>query len=171
MSIRSILPAWALLLMLGCSYAISPQITDTADRSIPFAKMSVDPSDYAGKTVILGGEIIETRNIRSGTIIEIRQKELDVWGKPRRTKRSGGVFLVLHQAQLDPLIYAAGREITVAGEVLRPEKSGLAADLSGDLLLRSREMKLWPLERLTTDKPQWLDPLNDPRSRQGTLGY
>jgi len=159
------------LVIQGCSYAISPQIRDSADRSIPYEKLSADPHAYAGRTVILGGEIIDTRNTRSGTIIDVRQKELDLWGKPRRTNRSGGVFLVLHRAQLDPLIYAAGREITVAGEVTRADKAGTGQDLSGYLILRSRELKLWPSERLTSDKPQWLDPLYDRQSPQSHPGY
>jgi len=160
MSTRTLLAAAVFLVIQGCSYAISPQIRDSADRSIPYEKLSADPHAYAGRTVILGGEIID-----------VRQKELDLWGKPRRTNRSGGVFLVLHRAQLDPLIYAAGREITVAGEVTRADKAGTGQDLSGYLILRSRELKLWPSERLTSDKPQWLDPLYDRQSPQSHPGY
>jgi outer membrane lipoprotein len=170
MHIRTLLLG-TLLLMQGCSYAISPQTAAQADRTIPFAKLSADPTDYAGKLVILGGEIVETRTMKSGSVIEVRQKELDYWGRPRRTKRSGGVFIVLHRAQLDPMVYAAGREVTVAGEVAGAGERGAGPDLAGHLVLQSKELKLWPLERLTSDKPQWLDPLYDPRSPKASQGY
>ena len=165
MQIRSILLG-ALLLLQGCSYAISPQTASQADRTIPFAKLSADPADYAGKLVILGGEIVETRTEKGGSVIEVRQKDLDYWGKPRRTTSSGGILVILHRARLDPMTYAPEREVTVAGEVVRG-----SAELAGHLVLQSKELKLWPRERLTSDKPKWLDPLYDPRSSQGGREY
>lgn len=156
-----------ILLLQGCTYAISSAVTSRADRTVPYEKLDADPTAFAGKIVILGGVIAQVQSVRSGTLVAIDQKELDYWGKPRRTDRSGGRFLVLHHAYLDPMIYAAGREITVAGEVSAKEQPGLGDDASTYLLLLSREMKLWPLERFTSDKPQWLDPLYDPRSSQG----
>ena len=171
MQIRTIFLLGALLVTQGCSYAISSQTTAQADRSIPFTKLSAEPADYAGKLVILGGEIVGTRTTKGGSVIEVRQKELDYWGKPRRTNRSGGIFVILHRAQLDPMVYAPERELTVAGEVVRGGEGSVGADLAGHLVLQSKELKLWPRERLTSDKPQWLDPLHDPRSSQGTRGY
>jgi outer membrane lipoprotein len=170
MRIRTLLLG-ALLLMQGCSYAISPQTASHADRTIPFAKLSAEPADYAGKIVILGGEIVETRTVKGGSVIEVRQKDLDYWGKPRRTNRSGGIFLILHRAKLDPMVYAPERELTVAGEVVRGNAESAGADLAGHVVLQSKELKLWPRERLTSDKPQWLDPLYDPRSPQGGREY
>jgi outer membrane lipoprotein len=171
MRIRLLCLLGAALLIQGCSYAISSSLVAKADRSIPFEKLDADPQSYAGKIVILGGVIVQAQNVRNGTLIAIDQKELDFWGKPRRTDHSGGRFLVLHHAYLDPMVYASGREITVAGEVSANEQRGLGDDTSTYLLLLSREMKLWPIERLTSDKPQWLDPLYDPRSSQGRYGY
>lgn len=167
---RMILILVTLLLTQGCSHALSHQIRDTADRSIPYEKLSADPDAYAGKTVILGGEIIETRNTRNGTIVEVRQKKLDFWDKPRRTRRSSGVFLILHHARLDPLVYSMGRDITVAGEVTRARKAVTGEDLTGHLILRAREMKLWPRERRSSDTPQWLDPLYDRHAPHGSSG-
>jgi outer membrane lipoprotein len=171
MPIRTILLLGALLCAQGCSYAVSPEIKAQADRTIPFEKLSAEPRSFAGKTVILGGEIVRIQSTKSGTLIEVLQKELDYWGKPRRTERTGGRFIVSHRAMLDAMVYAPGREITVAGEVTGTEQQGLGEDVAAYPLLQSRELKLWPRERPTSDRPQWLDPLHDPRSKPGNLGY
>ncbi len=171
MQIPSILLLSLVLLAQGCSYAVSRDIAARADRTIPFPKLAAEPAAYAGRIVILGGEIADLRHVKNGTLIEVLQRELDYWDKPRRTKRSGGTFLLLHRSRLDDMLYAPGREITVAGEVsVRPRTAGDEGPMP-QLLLQVRELKLWPKERLTSDKPQWLDPLHDPRSSQGTYGY
>jgi outer membrane lipoprotein len=160
-----------LLLAQGCSYAITSSTAARADRSIPFEKLAAEPGSFDGRLVIVGGVIARTQAVKDGTLIEVLQKDLDYWGKPRRTERSGGRFFVLHRAVLDPMVYAPGREVTVAGEVSVKDRKGLAEVLSTDLLLRVTEMKLWSRERLTSDKPQWIDPLYDPHMPQGTYGY
>ncbi len=69
------------------------------------------------KIILLGGTITQTSNSKEGTVIEVIQKPLDYWGKPKRTDRTGGRFLVLSPAYLNAMIFAPGREITVAAEV------------------------------------------------------
>lgn len=171
MHVPSILLLGLVLLTQACSYAISRDTASRADRSLAFQKLSAEPRTHIGKIVILGGEIIDAQHVKNGTLIEVIQRELDYWDKPRRTNRSGGRFLILHRARLDDMVYAAGREITVAGEVAVRGQSGPDVDPSIPFFLHVRELKLWPKERLTSDKPQWLDPLHDPRSSQGTYGY
>ncbi len=158
----------ALLFLHGCTYAISPQLSRQADKTIPFDSLERDPRPYKGKIVILGGIIMQTTTLKEGTLIEVLQKPLDYWGKPRRTDTSGGKFLVYYSTYLDPLVYAPEREITVAAEI-ESERSKAFADIdSGSLLLLSRELKLWPKERPPFYRPDFMDPLqydpNDPRS-------
>lgn len=155
----------------GCSYAISPEVAGQADRDITFKQLQADPDAHAGKTVILGGSIASVRERKNETLIEIVQKELDYWGKPRRTEKSGGHFLVLHRGRLDTMLYAPGRDITVAGDVIGSRDRPADEKDSSFVLLRDKELKVWPRERLTWDKPPWIDPLYDQRSPQGTYGY
>jgi outer membrane lipoprotein len=164
MNILSLLIVGAALLLQGCSYAISSDVARTADRSITFDKFQAEPSSHKGKTVIFGGLIVQTRNEKNGTLIEIDQKELDYWGKPRRTGRSGGRFIVLQPRHLDALVYAPGREITVAGEVAGTEEATYP-------LIYAREIKLWPREKPAREHPTFLDPLNDPGTPQSKYGY
>jgi outer membrane lipoprotein len=139
-------------------------VARTADRSITFDNFQTELSSHKGKTVIFGGVIVQARNVKTGTLIEIDQKELDYWGKPRRTGRSGGRFIVLQPRHLDILVYAPGREITVAGEVAGTEEATYP-------LINAREIKLWPREKPAREHPTFLDPLNDPGTPQSKYGY
>ena len=147
------------LFFQGCSYAISPELAKRADKTIPFESLERDPEPYKGKLVILGGVITQTTTVKQGTLIEVLQKPLDYWGKPRRTQTSGGKFLVFYPAYLDPLVYAPERELTVAAEV-----EGVRSKVLGDIaysypVVLSKELKLWPRERPPQYRPDYLDPL------------
>ncbi len=167
---RKTLILLALTVLEGCSYAISPEVLRQADRSVTYEQLQENPGRHKGKTIVLGGTIASVLNQKNGAIIEIAEKKLDYWGKPRRTDRSSGLFHVLHPQYIDPLLYAPGRDITVAGEVVGTDDPR-AEGGSGLLLLRSRELKVWPREKLTWDKPQWMDPLYDRTTPQGQYGY
>ena len=171
MNILSMLIVGAALLLQGCTYAISPEVTSTADRTITFEKLQADPLPHKGKTVILGGLIAQTRNVKAGTLIEVVQKELDYWGKPLRTDHTGGHFIVLQPRHIDALVYAPGREITIAGEVTGAEETSLGGTAGAYVLINAREIKLWPREKPGFEKLQFIDPLYDPNTPQGKYGY
>lgn len=171
MNILAILIGGTALLLQGCSYAISPDVSRTADRTITFEQFQADPPSFKGKTVILGGLIAQVRTVKNGTRIEIVQKELDYWGKPRRTDRTGGRFIVHQSRTLDVLVFAPGREITIAGEITGTEEKLQDESTVPYPLINAREIKLWPLEKPGWDKPQFLDPLHDPNAPQGKFGY
>lgn len=165
-----ILSAAAGLVASGCSYALSPEAVRSADRTIPIEKLLADSAPYAGKVVILGGVIVQTAVTKNGTLIELMQKDLDYWGKPQRVRRSGGSFLALHRAALDGMVYAPGREVTLAAEVTGAEERFPAAAGITLPLLRVRELKLWPAYQSSWERKEWLDPLHD-RSAPINSGY
>jgi outer membrane lipoprotein len=171
MHIPSLLIIALPLLLQGCTYAISSDVARAADRSVTFEKLQGDPPAFKGKTVILGGVIDRIKNSREGTLIEIVQKDLDYWGKPLRTDRTGGRFLVMQPRHLDPLVYAPGRAITVAGEVIGSEEQSLSDAAARYPLITAREIKLWSPEKAGWDRPQFLDPLYDRDTPQGKFGY
>jgi len=171
MRILSSLIIGTALLLQGCSYAISPEVARTADRTITFERLQADPPSCKGKTVILGGLILQARNVKTGTLIEVIQKELDYWGKPRRTDRTGGHFIVHQPRYIDVQIFAPGRDITIAGEVTGAEEASLGDPGRSFVLINARELKLWPREQPGWEQPQFIDPLYDPNTPQGKFGY
>ena len=171
MNIPAILIGGLALLLQGCSYAISSDVSRNADRTITFEQIQAEPSSFKGKIVTLGGVIAQVRTVKKGTFIEIVQKDLDYWGKPRRTDRTGGRFIVHQSRPLDVLVFSPGREITIAGEITGTEGKFPEESAVLYLLINAREIKLWPREKPGWEKPQFLDPLYDRDTPQGKFGY
>lgn len=152
------------LLLQSCAYAISPGMTAQADKTISFQMLQADPDAFQGKLLILGGTISQTANAKQGTLVEVVQKPLDYWGKPKRTDKTGGRFLIFSPGYLDPMVYAPGRVITVAAEVEGTRSKALGDQEYSYPVVAAKEIKLWERERQSWDKPQWIDPLYDPYS-------
>ena len=55
------------------------------DQSISFRALQRDPDTFKGRWVMLAGVIIEARNTKEGTSIEVLQRPMDRWGS--RMKR------------------------------------------------------------------------------------
>ncbi len=155
----------AALFAQGCTYAISSDLARQADKTLQFEAFQNDPESYKGKSIIFGGIIAQTTAVKQGTLIEVIQKPLDYWGEPRRTTASGGRFLILYSAYLDPLVYAPGRQVTVAAEVAGTRSKALGGIEYSYPVVLSKELKLWPRERPPQYRPDYLDPLRyDPNS-------
>ena len=69
---------------------------------------------------------------------------------------------MLSARYLDAMIFAPGREITVAAEVEGTRSKALGETDYSYPIVAARELKLWERERKSWDTPQWTDPLNDP---------
>lgn len=149
------------LLIQGCTYAISPELTDKADRTVTFGQLLADPDLYKGKILILGGVIGQITSTPKGTLIGVTEKPLDYWGKPVRTKKTGGRFLLFHPGTLDAFLYSPGREITAAAEVAGTRLDVLENREFADPVLVIKETKLWETRYPSTGMPQWGDPLYD----------
>jgi len=107
----------ALLLLSGCTRAISEAGRKLADPDITFSQLKEKPDSYMGKYVILGGLIATAKNTKEGALLEVVQFKLDNSGYPEDTLTSGGRFLATHPDFLDPMIYAPGRLVAILGEV------------------------------------------------------
>jgi len=150
------------LCMEGCTYAVSRDLAEKADKTITFNMIMTDPEAFKGKLVIFGGTIASVKNAKDGTFIEVIQKSLDYWGKPKRTDKSGGRFLIFSRGHLDSLVYSPGRDLTVAGEVAGTRQQTLGEiDFSYPLLIL-KELKLWERPERSAREPKWWDPLYDP---------
>jgi outer membrane lipoprotein len=105
------------LALSGCAHVVSQDLRAQAEKKVDVEDLFENPEAYAGKTVILGGVIIETKAFEDGSEVEVLEKPLDQQGRPRNTDVSRGRFLVRHPERLDPAIFSAWREITVVAVV------------------------------------------------------
>jgi len=108
----------AVLLLTGCAHVISPNARNEADNSISFQALVHNPEKYTGKTVILGGRIIQIRRSGEETLLEVLQLPLDWRYQPEDSDVSYGRFMLLFKDYRDPEIYKKRRRITVAGKII-----------------------------------------------------
>ena len=66
---------------------------------------------------MLAGVIIEARNTKEGTSIEVLQRPMDRRGRPYETDVTEGRFVITTDWFLDAAVYHRGRRIAVVAEV------------------------------------------------------
>ena len=131
------------LLPLSCT-VISQPVRSEAEPAVPFKTLVAEADRFKGRTVILGGYILETTNLKSETILKVLQVPLR-WGEePALKDSSEGRFQVYHPGFLDPEVYRKDRVITVAGEVIGSGTEQIGADRIQYLKIKHREIYLWP---------------------------
>ena len=106
-----------LCILNSCAQVISKEVRDQVDPAATFKAVFHDPDSYKGKTVLWGGKIIQTRNTKDITWIELLQQPLARNDRPILGSASEGRFLIRHEGFLDPALYGRGRELTLVGEV------------------------------------------------------
>ena len=104
-------------IFIGCAAVISKGLRREISRDITFKKIIEDPDACIGKTVLISGIILGSKNTKEGTLIEILQKTANMEGRPKDVDESDGRFLALYNGYLDVAIYSRGREVVFAGEV------------------------------------------------------
>ena len=107
---------WAVLCM-GCS-AIPSAVEKNALPAMPFSVLIQQANQYIGETLILGGYVLEVRNIKDETRIVAIQVPLDADQKPRTRDLSQGIIIMKYNGFLDPKVYVKDSKITVAGQLL-----------------------------------------------------
>ena len=133
------------LLATSCvHHVLSEQVRLQADRTVTFAQLRAAPETYRERTVIVGGKILRTANVPEGTFLEVLHKPLDGTDRPLQTDTSHGRFFVRCDTQLDPAIYAPGREVTVAGQVLGTRTDKIGENDYVYPLLSCLQLALWP---------------------------
>ena len=104
-------------IVVGCAPPFPKDLLDKTDRNVSFVALQKEPERFSGKLLMLGGTIVDTKNLKEGTQIEVLQKPLDGEGQPAVTDETGGRFLVVTSQFLDGAIYHRGRSVTIIGEV------------------------------------------------------
>jgi outer membrane lipoprotein len=135
---------WMLLFVVvgaGCS-VISPQVRATAEPPAPYGELVTRAEQLIGKTVILGGYVLETDAGADESVLVVLQAPLDAFDLPADSDESQGRFLTMHSGYLDPAIYREGRVVTIAGVV-----TGVLGDTeecpARCLQIETRDLYLW----------------------------
>ena len=88
------------------------------DTSVRFENLKSAPSEYVGRTVMIGGTVIRAKRTGTGTELEVLQLPTAKDGPLTEERlQSEGRFLALREAFLDPASLPEGTPITVIGTV------------------------------------------------------
>lgn len=134
-----------IILLVVCVSCSMPFTSDEREGAsgVAFEQVRDNTADYLGRTVMFGGEIIQTFNRENATEIIVLQKPLGWRYRPIDTLRTGGRFLVVSDGFLDPAIYSKGRKITVLGLVKESQRR-LIGDLSYEyVIIEEIDHYLW----------------------------
>lgn len=100
--------------LLGVPLGLEQEI----DASVTFADLKRAPSEYIGRTVMVGGTVIRAKRLESGTEVEILQLPTEKDGPLSEDRlRSEGRFIAVREQFLDPASLPQGTPITVIGTV------------------------------------------------------
>ena len=133
------------LLIFSASCAvISQQLREKALPDMPFSELIKNADQYVGRTVILGGYIIETQNKANQTTIRVLQTPLTLGDEPDQKDKSQGRFIVIYDGFLDPEVYKKDRVITVAGTIMGVETEDIGMCPFSCLKIKSQQIYLWP---------------------------
>ncbi|MCP4691076.1 MAG: starvation-inducible protein [Desulfobacterales bacterium] len=141
------------IFMVGCILVFSASCavisSDLRKEATPFASFRTlieEVDAYKGRTVILGGYILETRNLANETLLIVLQSPLKAGEMPASREQSEGRFILSHPGFLDPAIFEKDREITAAGVVLGLQMEKIDEIDYAYLKLQSREIYFWQEE-------------------------
>jgi outer membrane lipoprotein len=123
--------------------------------------MRQNPEAYVGKRVMLGGHILEVRNLPQSTYVTVLQTPLGFQDRPQPKEQSQGRFVVVYDGFLDPAIYEQGRLLTVAGTVQGRETVKVDGYSYPTIAIKPIEMHLWEKEEIRRYYPYY-DPFYDP---------
>jgi len=141
----------ALISLQACSH-VPQQLRDGPPVSPTPVEVRADIVQHIGTTVRWGGTIAKIDNQPTNSLLELVSRPLSSSGRPQETDASNGRFLVLIEGFLDPIVYAAGRELTVIGQVQGLEQRTIGEYRYNYPMLHAQQYYLWqPRQSLQPD--------------------
>lgn len=112
---RHILTFALLAALSACAHVIPADQRAKADPTGDLATLRSNPQENLGKTLLLGGLIVDTKYEEDLGTLELLSYRLDRWGEPIAVDDTGERFLVRSEQFIDPALYLPGRMLTLTG--------------------------------------------------------
>ena len=134
-----------ILLLLVSACASRPTFNASGvDRSLTPQSVASRPQVATGRSVLWGGIILNTSNLKDSTQIEILAYPLDADGRPLTDSSPLGRFILDQAGYLEPATYAEGRQLTAVGTV-SDTRAGQAGESGYNTpVITARQLYLWP---------------------------
>jgi outer membrane lipoprotein len=142
MSRKLIVPVLFALLLPGC--AGMPEFdTSGVDRSLTPQSVNAEPEASRGKVALWGGTILETRNLKTTTQIEMLAYPLDADYRPMLESKPLGRFIIEHAGYIEPTTYAQGKQLTVLGNVSGSQNGSVGETSYTYPVISDSQLHLW----------------------------
>jgi len=114
---KRISPLILIILLSGCATQVPIPIKEAPTGNPTVAEVRQGGERFTGTAVRWGGVITHVENKSDRTWVEVVSRELDSDGEPIADSRSDGRFIASFPGFIDPIVYSAGQQITVAGTI------------------------------------------------------
>lgn len=131
-----------IFMLFGC--ASSPGFDESkVNHSLTPKSVTTEAEATQDQTVLWGGVILSSKNLKESTQIEVLAYPLDSDHMPLRSKDPLGRFIIQHNDYLETTTYAEGRMISVVGNVSQRKTGKVGeADYVYPVIL-SKQLHLW----------------------------
>src|SRR5262245_33365086 len=136
-----VVAATVLCALAGCLRP-PPQLRDG-----PFETLTVrqaQEGDHTHSRVLWGGSVVTTTPRADDTCFEIVSRPLDGTARPIQTDDTDGRFIACAPGFYDPVVYEAGREVTVAGTLGDPIEGKIGERDYRFPRVEAEQVYLWP---------------------------
>ncbi len=124
--------------------------TTQVEQTLTPEKALAAPQASVGKRVLWGGTIVDTRNLKEVTQIELLVYPLNSSFRPQLDRQAQGRVLIRQAGFLEPETYAEGRKITVLGR-LEKISSGRIGEADYQYpVVAAEQIKLWTNQQAKT---------------------
>lgn len=129
-------------LITGCA---STAVFDTSvvEKSITPQRVIDQPAESQGKTALWGGTILEIRNLKDSTQIEVLAYPLDASQRPILSSKPLGRFVILQQGYLEPASYAQGALLSVLGTLGESQSGQIGESTYIYPVIEAQQLQLW----------------------------
>ena len=106
-----------IIILSGCATQVPAPINMIPEGNLSVNEVRADIERFTGAEVRWGGVISKVENKASQTWVELVSRELKKNGEPRVDSGSGGRFIASFPGFVDPVVYSAGKLLTVVGTI------------------------------------------------------
>lgn len=124
--------------------------TKNTDSSLTPKKVINALSSSRGKVIIWGGTILEIRNLKDKTQIEILAYPLNESHRPLTDEKALGRFIIIYPDYLEPTHYAAGKQLSVLGKVSGIRSGKIGENQYTYAVINADKIHLWSVSETKT---------------------
>lgn len=137
----------SLLVNMLVSCASTPDFDTTqVDRSLTPQSTIAEAELSRGKIALWGGTILDTRNLKDTTQIEVLAYPLNSSHRPLQDKKPLGRFIIQHRGYLEPTTYAQGRLLTVLGNMSDIQSGKVGESTYSYPVINAQQLHLWSID-------------------------